>query len=82
MLLVTFHGGKPSKTVKNPVHNVFAYKDSGGDPVETKVLKGADTYLKDAELRGMAFAYGHFYIANGRKDSNTVVRFKGSGTKY
>ena len=82
MLLVTFHGGKPSTQIKNPVNNIFAYKDSGGDPVETKALKGADTYLKDAELRGMVFAYGHLYVANGRKDSNTVLRFKGSGTKY
>ncbi|HEV3040894.1 MAG TPA: hypothetical protein VHA33_24215 [Candidatus Angelobacter sp.] len=82
MLLVTFHGGKPSSNVPNPVHNVYAYKDSGGDPVETKVLHGADSYLKDAELRGLAWAYNHLYVANGRKDTNTVLRFKGSGTKY
>jgi len=82
MLLVTFHGGKPSKDVKNPVTNIYAYNDSGGDPINTNVLQGADSYLKHAELRGMTFAYGHLYVANGRKDSNTVLRFKGSGTKY
>lgn len=82
MLFVTFHGGKPSKDIKNPVNNIYAYKDSGGDPVQTSVLNGAKEYLKDAELRGMVFAYDHLYIANGRKDSNTVLRFKGSGTKY
>ncbi|MGA3348391.1 MAG: hypothetical protein ABSC33_05160 [Candidatus Sulfotelmatobacter sp.] len=82
MLFVTFHGGKPSKDVKKPVTNVYAYNDSGGDPLETAVLQGADSYLKDAELRGLAFAYGHLYLANGRKDSNTILRFEGSGTKY
>ena len=82
MLFVTFHGGKPTKDIKNPVNNVYAYKDGGGDPVETKVLNGAKDYLKDAELRGIVFAYDHLYVANGRKDSNTVLRFKGSGTKY
>ena len=50
MLLVTFHGGK------NLVNNVYAYNDSGGDPLETAVLKGADNCLKDAELRGLVFA--------------------------
>ncbi|HEY6972172.1 MAG TPA: hypothetical protein VJA94_23370 [Candidatus Angelobacter sp.] len=82
MLWVTFHGGKPTKDVKNPVNNIYAYKDSGGDPIETKVLSGAKQYLRDAELRGFVFAYGHLYVANGRKDSNTVLRFKGSGTQY
>jgi hypothetical protein len=80
MLFVTFHGGKPSKDVPNPVTNVYAYADSGGDPVETAVLHGAD--LKDAELRGMVFAYGSLYVANGRKDANQVLRFTGSGTRY
>src|SRR6516162_982463 len=32
MLLVTFHGGQ------NLVNNVYAYNDSGGDPLEKKVL--------------------------------------------
>jgi hypothetical protein len=82
MLFITFHGGKPSKDIKNPVTNIYAYNDGGGNPVETKVLHGADSYLKDAELRGLAFAYGHLYVANGRKDSNAILRFKGSGTKY
>ncbi len=82
MLLVTFHGGKPSKSVPNPVNNVYAYKDSGGTPLETNVLKGAGDELKDAELRGLAWAYHHLYVANGRKDSNTILRFKGSGSKY
>jgi hypothetical protein len=45
MLLVTFHGGK------NLVNNVYAYNDSGGDPLEKAVLKGADNYLKDGEAR-------------------------------
>jgi len=81
MLFVTFHGGKPTKDITNPVHNIYAYKDSG-DPIETNVLNGAKEYLHDAELRGFAFAYDHLYVANGRKDSNTVLRFKGSGTKY
>lgn len=82
MLFITFHGGKPSKDIPNPVTNIYAYKDSGGNPIETKVLQGADSNLKDAELRGLAFAYGHLYTANGRKDSNTILRFKGSGTAY
>lgn len=82
MLFITFHGGKPTKNITNPVTNIYAYKDSGGSPIEVKVLHGADSDLKDAELRGLAFAYGHLYVANGRKDSNTILRFKGSGTKY
>jgi hypothetical protein len=76
MLLVTFHGGK------NLVNNVYAYNDSGGDPLEKAVLKGADNCLKDGELRGLVFAFGHLYVANGRKDSNTILRFKGAGTRY
>jgi hypothetical protein len=76
MLLVTFHGGQ------NLVNNVYAYNDSGGDPLEKKVLKGADYCLKDAELRCLVFAFGHLYVANGRKDSNTILRFKGAGTRY
>lgn len=82
MLLVTFHGGKPSKDIPDPVHNIYAYKDSGGDPVETNVLQGAGSDLKDAELRGLAWACGHLYVANGSKHANTILRFKGSGTKY
>lgn len=76
MLLVSFHGGQ------DRVNNVYAYNDSGGNPVEKEVLKGADDYLKDAELRCLMFAFGHLYVANGRKDLNTILRFKGSGTRY
>ena len=83
MLFVTFHGGKPSNGVPKPVNNVYAYSDSGGDPVATAVLQGADADLKDAELRGMVVAYGgHLYVANGRKDANQILRFTGSGTSY
>ena len=82
MLLVTFHGGKPSTDVPDPVTNVYAYADGGGAPVSTDVLRGAHAELKDAELRGMTVAYGSLYVANGRKDANQILRFTGSGKHY
>jgi hypothetical protein len=42
MLLVTFHGGK------NLVNNVYAYNDSGGDPLEKAVLKVPTTTSRTA----------------------------------
>ncbi len=82
MILVSFHGGKPSAQVKSPVQNVFAYSDSGGDPTEQTVLNGADAYLKNAELRALAFAYGHLYVVNGKNDDNFILRFEGSASKW
>jgi len=94
MLFITFHGGKapstirkprnspPSENSPTPVNNIHAYSDKGGQPLETNVLRGADEYLKDSELRGMAFHNGDLYVINGRRDSNQILRFKGSGTEY
>jgi len=94
MLFITFHGGKPPKlnaqskggndpeASSTPVNNIYAYSDKGGPPIETKVLHGADEYLKHGELRDIAFHEKHLYVLNGRKDANLLLRFKGSGTKY
>jgi hypothetical protein len=68
MLLITFHGGK------NLVNNVYAYHDSGGDPLEKAVLKGADNCLKDGELRGLVFAFGHLYVDGGIRMPSCVLK--------
>jgi hypothetical protein len=93
MLFITFHGGTCPATNQapgdpdtsgnsaTPVNNIHAYSDKG-KALETNVLRGADDYLKDAELRGMAFHDGDLYVINGHKDANQILRFKGSGTKY
>lgn len=79
MLLVTLHGGKPES---NPhKNNVHAY-DKDGTLISTSVLVDSGDGAVLDELRGICLLDGHLYIVDANKDHNSVLCYKGAGTKY
>ena len=76
MLFITFHGGKPTKEVKDPINNVDAYDETTTPPtLYPNVLSGSGDL---SELRGLFFAFGYLYVANGAKSTSNVLCFEQS----
>lgn len=77
MLLVTFHGGKPTQDVPSPVNNVYAYDEtvSKGPPPQYLNVLSVPADVKLSELRDLAFANGFLYVANGAKTTSNVLCF-------
>src|SRR5262245_34775746 len=88
MFFVSFHGGKPTSTVPNPINNVNAYDDDG-NPLATDILN-TDTVdakkdkVKLDELRGLYLdaSTGTLFVVNGSKHTSNILCFTGSGTAY
>jgi hypothetical protein len=78
MLLVTFHGGKPSA---HPLrNNVHAY-DKDGKLMSSSVLDDTEGVTLD-ELRGI-HSYGKYlYVLVANKTQNSLLCYEGSETKY
>jgi hypothetical protein len=70
MLLVTFHGG-----AKPGINNAYCYDTPKHKLLSDNALRNIDA-SKLAELRGMVYANGYLYIANGAKSISNVLTFQ------
>jgi hypothetical protein len=78
MLFVTLHGGKPEEDLHR--NNVHAY-DKDGNRITPSVLVESEGVTLD-ELRGVCLFGEYLYVANANQTENSVLCYKGSGTKY
>ncbi|MGF6414027.1 hypothetical protein [Paraburkholderia sp. MM5482-R1] len=82
MLLVTFHGGKPTEDASCPVNNVYAYDEtaSASSPPQYVNVLSVPAGVELSELRDLAFAHGFLYVANGAKTTSNVLCFEKTPT--
>jgi hypothetical protein len=74
VLLVTFHGGSPTKKIRDPINNVWAYdEEHPSHPALKNILNPQKETLR--ELRGLTLANGYLYVVNGSKDQSNVLCF-------
>ncbi len=78
MLFVSFHGGKPGK--KPLLNNVHAY-DKAGRMLTKSVLDDTPGIVLD-ELRALCLRGDLLYVVNANRTQNSVLCYKGKGTKY
>jgi hypothetical protein len=88
MFFVSFHGGKKTTQVPDPINNVNAYDDDG-NPKATDILQidsddAKSKKIKLDELRGLYLdsSTGTLFVVNGSKDTSNILCFTGSGTSY
>jgi hypothetical protein len=82
MFFVSFHGGKPTKSIPDPINNVCAYDDNGNQLSSAVLDPGRKEKLD--ELRGLYLVAGGagLFVINGSKDTSNILYFTGSDTSY
>jgi hypothetical protein len=67
--LCDISGSSPSKDEPNSVNNVYAFDETTSQPTVAYLnVLGAPGSGSLAELRGLWFANGYLYVANGSKE--------------
>lgn len=80
-IYVTFHGGKPTKTVPNPIWYVVSYTQassvwqSNGNALNLPKPSGNGNELRDIQLA----ADGNFYLVNSYKSASVIWQIPQAG---
>jgi hypothetical protein len=85
-LYVTFHGGKPTKDIPQPIPYVVSYDQTPHGKWELSngnVLNLPKPSHHDNELRDIQLASdGHFYLVNGDKNESVIWRIPRGGVPH